>query len=180
MATLLSGIELLTELGVYRVVIPLLLIVAVTYGLLTRIKVFGEHKGLNMTIATAMGFIVVATTEIVDFLTLFIQYTAVAATVLIFLLIIFLFAGVDQKTIGDAFKEPIAYGTVITVFIVILFIVASQALPQIGEVTEGELEGTGVTDKALKALFHPTVLGIIVLFSIFVVTVYMITRSPEG
>ncbi len=175
MPTLVSGIELLQEIGFYRVVFPLILVSVVTYGLLMKIKLFGDHKGLNATVAIVMGFIVVSAVEAVTFLTLLIQYAAVGGTILLLLIMLFLFGGVEQKTIAEVMKTPLVYGTIITALVITLFIVGSQALPQLGDTgVEGE-----VPSEAMRTLFHPTVISLLVLFSIFTVTVYMITRGPE-
>jgi len=179
MPSLVDALDILKELGFYRVIFPLILIAVVTYGLLSKIELFGDNKSVNITIAAMVAFIVVSATEAIEFMIMFMQFMAVAGTIMLFLLLIFLFGGVKIETIGEVLQQPLAYGAVITITVIMIFIVASATVPQIGQVTEGELEGTSVTDKALKTLFHPTILGLIVLFSIFVVTVYMITRTPE-
>ena len=179
MPSLFDAIIFLQEVGFYKVLFPLLLITAVTYGILNKIKVFGDSAGINMTISVVTAFILVSATIAIDFLITLIQYMAVGATIILLVLMVFLFAGVEQKTIGEAMTQPIVYGTIITMVVVMLFIVASQTIPQIGAATEDDLVGTTVVDKALNTLFHPTLLGIIALFAVFVVAAYMITREPE-
>src|SRR3972149_1922854 len=45
------------QLGVFSYVLPFLLIFAVVFGILTKIKVFGDHRGLNAVIALVVGLL---------------------------------------------------------------------------------------------------------------------------
>lgn len=180
MASLADGVALLDQLGLFRVLAPFILITAATYGLLMKFTPLGDHKGINILVSSMIALVFVSATQAVDFVVTFIQYMTVIGTILLFFVILFLFAGVEQKTIAESAREPIVYVTLIAIVVIILFTVASQTLPQIGAATEGELVGTSVTTKALQTLFHPTILAIIVMFMIFIVAAYAITRSPEA
>lgn len=180
MASLADGVVLLDQLGLFRVLVPAVLITAATYGLLMKFTPLGDHKGINILVSSMIALVLVSATQAVEFIVTFIQYMTVIGTILLFLVILFLFAGVEQKTIAESTKEPIVYVTMIAILVIVLFTVASQTLPQIGAATEGELAGTGVTTKALQTLFHPTILGVIVMFVIFIVAAYAITRAPEA
>ena len=46
MATLLDGVEILQNLGVYTTLLPFILIFAVAYGILDKTKILGKNKGV--------------------------------------------------------------------------------------------------------------------------------------
>ena len=45
--TITSGIDVLRDLGFFEVVFPFILFSAVTFGILQKIKLFGEKESLN-------------------------------------------------------------------------------------------------------------------------------------
>jgi hypothetical protein len=110
MVTVFRGvIEFLGKIGIYDVVLPFLLVFSVIFAILEKTKVLGTEKigeetytkkNLNAMTAFVTGFLVVASTSIVEVVNESVAHIAVLAiAVVCFLLLIGIFYSEDEHVI---------------------------------------------------------------------------------
>ena len=189
MATLLSGIELFKDLGVYSVIVPFILVVAVTYGFLSQFKPFGDNRAVNITISLMFGLIFISVSSAVRFISMMIPFVIVLFMLIILMLMIFKFAGADDTMIKEALSSSAGYGVIIGVLIIGIFVFISFSFPGLTPSQQPEAgsgDGSGgdsdlpVTQEILReTIFHPTIVGIIVMVVVFGAATYVVTsRDP--
>ncbi len=89
------------QLGVFSYVLPFLLIFAVVFGILTKIKVFGENKGLNAVIALVVGLLALQYEFVPLFFSEIFPRVGVALSIILVLLVLVgLFIDPDSKAIN--------------------------------------------------------------------------------
>lgn len=137
---LVSGIELLRDLGFYDVIIPGALIIAATYAVLTKLNFFTDNNGINMVIAVSTGLIIISFSPAVKLISLFLVYSLMLFSSVMFLMLIFAFMGVKDADFAKAAKDPTVHTAIIVGLVVIGIIVIAQSLPAFGEAqtTEGQ------------------------------------------
>ena len=125
MASTFRGvIEFFTELGIYDVILPFLLVFTIVFAILEKSRVFGTEKigdtdytrkNLNSMVAFVIGFLVVASTQVVAIIN-----TALAHMVLLLLLVLCFIILIGVFMSGE--KEVILEGGWKTFFMVLMFI----------------------------------------------------------
>ena len=90
------------QLGVFSYVLPFLLIFAIVFGILTKIKVFGENKGLNAVIALVVGLLALQYNLVPVFFSEIFPRVGVALSILLVLIILLglFFDTKDNKVIN--------------------------------------------------------------------------------
>ncbi|MBI5065480.1 hypothetical protein HZA97_04525 [Candidatus Woesearchaeota archaeon] len=101
MATLAGDIiNFLVKLGLYDVILPFVLVFSISYGILERNKVLGDNKNASSMISFVLGFIVVATANILDLVNFAVTFFVLTVIGLIGMLTIVKFVNKDWKP-GD-------------------------------------------------------------------------------
>ena len=89
------------QLGVFSYVLPFLLIFAVVFGILAKIKVFGENRGLNAVIALVVGLLALQYELVpVFFSEIFPRVGVALSIILVLLVLVGLFIDPDSKAIN--------------------------------------------------------------------------------
>src|SRR3989344_2586987 len=161
MPTLLDAVGILQNIGVYSVVLPFLLIFALSYALLDKTKVLGDNKFVHAAVSLVLAFLFVSSLGAVKFLTAFLPLISV-----LILIILFLFALI-------AFSQVFPEG-------------ALANRPELGDqfnITQPSSEGVEglqafLGEEQTRVFFSPSILSLIVLVIIFGVATYYITREP--
>tara|TARA_Y100000310_G_scaffold344982_1_gene460946 strand:- start:597 stop:1247 length:651 start_codon:yes stop_codon:yes gene_type:complete len=137
---LVSGIELLRDLGFYDVIIPGALIIAATYAVLTKLNFFTDRSGINMVIAVSTGLIIISFSPAVKLISLFLVYSLMLFSAVMFLMLIFAFMGVKEADFTKAAKNSTVHTAIVVGLVVIGIIVIAQSLPAFGgaQTTEGQ------------------------------------------
>jgi len=92
------------EVGVFDVLLPLLLIFAIVYAILDKIKILGENKAVNVIIAVVLAFFAVSNLYVTSFFIVLFQYTGIAIAILLAIIVLLgLFAHEDEKRWGWIF-----------------------------------------------------------------------------
>ncbi len=76
------------DIGVFRYVLPFLIIFAVIYGILAKTKILGENKGVNATISLAAGLLALQFGIVPDFYSSIFPYLGVGLSVLLAALVL--------------------------------------------------------------------------------------------
>lgn len=110
-ATLATGFsdvtESLKEIGVFEFYLPFLLVFTILFGLLQKIKLFGEQgKAINIIVSLAVaGFILVYTPVGITFSQFLTNFFGNVVVVILTLIVIVLFAAIVSTGFGFEFKE---------------------------------------------------------------------------
>lgn len=199
MATLLDAIGFLQQFGFYSTILPFLLVAAGMYALLTKLKPFGDLKGVNAIISIVIGFIFVSMVRAVTFLNKFIPLFTTFLLLLVLAYMVFIFVGVKSETITELFtKNPAFAGIFILIILILVIVVLSQVFPeatfivQYPEVAEElnlTLYGANATPQEKAALYgmaqvfrivtSPQIMALIILFVVFGLAAYFITREKK-
>lgn len=170
MASLVSGIQILEQMGAYRVLFPFLFIFAITYAVLIKTKVFGENKNIAGVLSLSVAAIFILYSQAVDFLNLLIPF--VTLFLIFLLLVILVVTSIGMKT--DAISNALSRGggVIILIFLIIITLAALSLVMNTGEEVPPEEDAMG---GIVEVILSPTVLMIIVLFVIFSIAAYVIT-----
>ena len=200
MATLLDALGVLKTMGFYETIFPFILVMAFTFGLLSRFKVFGENKYINAVVSTIIALFFISMVRASAFLANIVPYMTAVFIALLFLMLIFMFMGVKEEKIAEVMTtESAAYGAVMIIFVLIIFLVLSQVFPEQAFMTQfpGQAKEMGVTifpanatpsqraaallsAQAGAIIFSPKILALIVMFVTFAVATYFIVREKKG
>ncbi|MFH0868653.1 MAG: hypothetical protein V1839_00325 [archaeon] len=199
MATLFDAVVILKNLGFYETVFPFILILAVVYGMLAKLHPFGENKTVNATVSTIIALFFISIFRMSAFIKNFIPLITGFLLILVFFVLIFMFMGVKEETITKVLTtESTAYGALIIIFVLIVFVVLSQVFPEQAILTQ--LPGMGhalnvtiypenatPSEKAASIMgaqssaiiFSPQILAMIIMMLVFAIAAYYIVRVPK-
>ena len=177
MASLITGIEFLENFGAYRVIFPFFLILAVTYGILSQTKIFGENKNLTAIISIVVAFIFVLSSKAVEFISTLIPFFITFAVLLFLFMMVTASTGVS---IGDITKGVRKGGWLLIIIIMIImsFVIMNLVFPEYNPETRTNGEESETVDalgEIVDMFFTPTVMGLIALFAVFAIAAYVIT-----
>jgi len=90
------------QIGVFSYVLPFLLIFAIVFGILSKIKVFGDNRGLNAVIALVVGLLALQYDIVPIFFSEIFPRLGVALSILLSLIILvgLFFSSKDNKVIN--------------------------------------------------------------------------------
>jgi hypothetical protein len=176
----------------FSTVFTFILVFVLVYGLLEAFKVFGEgRRGINAIIGMVIAFLVSISSGVVTVIQTFTPWFTILIIVIFFILFAVRMFGVSTGDITKAFQNKSSIMTFILIFtaIILLFSLGSgfgqQALDQ-GQkngTTTSTATGntTAVTDTGsfnqnlYNTLYHPKILGLILIMLIVVVAMLLLT-----
>ncbi|HIG93153.1 TPA: hypothetical protein HA242_05915 [Candidatus Woesearchaeota archaeon] len=181
----------LFDIGLLRsfdVVFPFLLVWALVFALLQKTKVIGQSMGINSVIATVAAFTVLLSQTAIDIINFMIPWFVIALIFFVLLILIFQTFGAKEEHVLSALQKDKAIGWVIVgVALVIMIAAFGNVLGQ--KFTESAFQGTSVNattnangvatanfqQNITATLFHPKVLGLMVLFAIAIFAVALLS-----
>jgi len=145
-----NTVQLLKDFGFFQVILPLLLIFAVIYGILTVTKIFGDGDkaiSINAIVAFTSAFFVISSTEVVEMMNSLLPQASFLLVISVFLLMMFsLFMGDPKKLFGDGTKWWSKIPLII-IFIVFLGVVDASLptvnIPIIHDMNNAFMANTG-------------------------------------
>lgn len=167
----------------------------IVYGILSKLKPFGESQSVNIVIAVIIGIVFTSVTAAVNFLNALLPLFTGALIVIMLILMIFLFIGVKPEAIAGAIKTPAGYTIIIGVILIFIFMSLAAVDPYAyyyshpEDIPEGTivpgLNAPGTADDLarqdmMRTLFSPAILGVMVLLLVFAGASYLITRDRSG
>lgn len=173
------------DLGILQLfdfVFPVLLVWAFLFALLQKTKVIGESIGINATIASAASLTVLLSRTVIDLINFIIPWFAIS--IIFFVLMVLLFMIMGAKDIS-AYKQTNIQWILVAVGILIVVAgfgkVLGQSLLEQSAQTENVVEGqeavasSDFQENIYATLFHPKILGLLVVFAIVVFTVALLS-----
>lgn len=172
-------------LKAFDVIYAFILVWALMFAVLQKTKIIGQAMGLNALIATAAGFIIIVSRRAVEMINFIIPWFTVAIIFLVLLLLIFQIFGLKEGDLAIAAKDKGVYWTLIGVAIIIFVAAFSsvfgQSILEAGAGARGDINATGASNNFQEnitlTLFHPKVLGMIVLFGIAIMAVALLSSG---
>lgn len=154
-----SAVEGFADVGGFNVILPFLLVFAVTFAVLRKIQLFGDNKRVDAIVSFIMAAFLVSATGIVDVLIGFLPRVSMIVLVLLMLiLVVGVFSG--RSDWGGGF---LTIGAIIAILAVLwaLGAAADWEVPLVGEITEQDV-------------------GTLIVVGVFVLVIWLIVREPDN
>jgi len=195
--TITSGVDVLRDLGFFEVVFPFFLFSAATFGILKKLSIFGEADNINALIAIMLSLMLISFTPAVKLISLVLVYATLMFSIILFLVLIFQFMGLEMSDIANAAKQSEVYVAIFVALIIFLIIAVTSAIPEIQKATEpnqldfnefsqSELQegqslsefssGGSVVERGLATIYDPSILSVIVMLLMFAGAALLIGR----
>ena len=169
-------------LNLFDFIFPVLLVWAFVFALLQKTEVIGKSMGINAIIASAVSLTVLLSRTVIDLINFIIPWFAIS--IIFFVLMVLLFMIMGAKDI-EAYKQTNIQWILVAVGILIIVAgfgkVLGQSLleqaGQTGTVVEGQetVASSSFQQNIYATLFHPKVLGLLVVFAIVVFTIALLS-----
>lgn len=192
MATFLD----ISILGNFIGIFTFLLVFVIVYGMLEVFKVFGDgHRGLHAIIALAIGFIVIFSKGVVVVIQTFTPWFTILILVIFFILFAIRMFGATSKDISDELKKGTTITTWVIIFTVVILLFSLGAgfgqesltktsgskVPQTAtNTTDGSTATSDFNQNLYNTLFHPKVLGLILVMLLAVLAMLFLTGSENS
>lgn len=150
-------VESFTDIGGFVVVLPFLLIFAVSFAILRKIRLFGDNKNVDAIIGLILAAFLVSATSVVELLADFLPRVSMIILVLLMLiLVIGIFTGGSQWKGGW-----LLLGALVAVVAVVwaLGAAADWDVPLVEDITEQDI-------------------GTLIVIGVFVLVIWLIVREP--
>lgn len=168
----------------------MLLVVALVYGILEYVKLFGDKRGLHAFIALIMGIMMLLFPNVMEVLATITPWFVLLFIFLLFILIFYRIFGAKEEDLTNAMKEnkTIVYWIIIISAIIfiagigtVFFTGDEENIPEVttdGTIVTGDVGDTG-TEAFFATLFHEKVLGLIFVLLIGVFTITFLAGAPK-
>ncbi len=182
------------DLGLVRsfdVIYAWIFVFAIAFAILVKTELIGkDNKAINAILAFALATIMLLSRVAIDVINAMIPWFVVAIIFLLFVILIFKLFGTEESKIKEAVaKDPAIYWTLIGIAIIIMVAAFGQVLGQSlteqafqqgttnATISTGTGAGANFQQNIYATLFHPKVLGLIVIFLIAVFAVALLSSG---
>ena len=142
----------------------------ILYAIFQKFQIFGEKAPAGALIAAVIALLFMVTGNLRQLVTFFVPWVAVLFVLMIILLIAIMILGFTQKNITDYLTDNPGVTTAVVVVIIILFLIAlNQIYPGYLGFPSDSSGGVGNTLRGV--VFHPKVLGVVLVLVIIAYTV---------
>lgn len=176
----------------FDIIFPAVLVFALVFALLQKTKAITESNWINAVVAAVVSFLLLLSESAVQIIKFIIPWFVVLIIFIVLLLLIFQIFGATEKNFINALtKDSAIRWTILGVAIVIIFAAFGSVLgqsvgPYLSEqggnatVAGGTSVATGSFSQNITAtLFHPKVLGLMILFGIMIFAIILLTGSEK-
>lgn len=176
----------------FNIIFPFLLVWALVFALLQKTKLVGSDRvGINAIIALAFAFMVSLSDSAVQIINFMIPWFTIAIIFFLLIILIFQIFGAGEKDIFAYVQKDKGIGWIIIGVVLIIAgasfgnVFGQDLLNQSGGETSMNVSGGGEGGVATPdlqrnlyaTLFHPKVLGIIVLFAIAIFAIALLSQG---
>jgi len=171
----------------FDIIFPFILVWAIIFALLHKTQVIGSDKalGINAAIATAVAFMVLLSRTVIDLINFMLPWFTIAIIFFVLLILIFKTFGLKDATLEKALHKEQVYWSILGIVLLIMIaglgsVFGQSLLEQTEGVDTAVLEEGGVSTGDFQAnifatLFHPKVLGLIIIFTIAIFAVALLS-----
>ena len=139
------------EFGVFATILPFMLIFAVSYGMFMFVKPFGgdddAHKAIHAILAFTVAFMSIQFMPIMTFIQSIVPYLFAVFLVVMLVIVLFRFMGVDNTAMQSTFQHPAGYGTILVIVIIGVFVFMSSSFPELSVTNQGD-NSAGLADSS--------------------------------
>jgi len=178
-------------LQTFDFVFPVLLVFTMIFAVLHKTKALGDSTSINAIVAVAVSFMVLLSRTLIDMINFIIPWFVIAIIFFILLLLIFQVFGAKEEDIFGYMKKDRSVGWVIVgIFLLIVLAGVGKVLGQgIGPYLDNTQNETAITgdggvatgsfqENLTATLFHPKILGLVILFIIMIFAIILLTGPP--
>lgn len=170
---------MITNLAYFMPLVAFLLVFIIVYAFLAKTKLLGKSAFVHLLVSFIAAIIFVVSPTATEFTTLALSWLAVFIVSLVFILLILAFAG---GKLEDIVKSP-ALAKVVIIVLILIFLAAGIKVfgPAIKPYLPGQPEAGGAETllEAKHLIFHPAVLGALLLLAIAAVVSYVLTKAKK-
>ena len=169
----------------FDVIFPVLLVFALVFSILQKTKAIGDSVGMNSLIAVAVSFMMLLSDTLIEMINFMIPWFVVMIIFFILMILMFQVFGASETDVAGALKDKALQWSLIGVGLVILIAAFGHVLGQSlveagGHPTTQQVSADGVAtgdfeQNITATMFHPKVLGMIVLFAIAIFAVALLS-----
>ena len=116
-ATITNILNTWADIGVFAYILPFLMIFAVVYGILSKTNILGGNKGVDATIALAIGLLALQFDYVSNFFASIFPYTGIGIAVLLVALILM---GLISSDSDEKWPRFVWFGIGFIIFIAVL------------------------------------------------------------
>ncbi len=173
----------------FNIIFPFLLVWALVFALLQKTKLVGSDRiGINAIIALAFAFMVSLSDSAVQIINFMIPWFTIAIIFFLLIILIFQIFGAKEENIFAYIQKDKGIGWIIIGIVLIIAgaaftnVFGQDLLSQAGGETSVNVTGEGVATPDFQrniyaTLFHPKVLGIIILFTIAIFAIALLSQG---
>ena len=166
-----------------------LFIFVITYAVLDKFKLLGENKGVKLIAAFSIAILFLFSTDALQFVNFITPWFIVLVIIAMFLIALFMFMGVKEKTMVEAVGKGEVVWPIIIISIILLIISLVHVFGHVESPYEGGVTGPGETtvsdgtgdktreSESLKTLVNPKILGALFLL---IIATFAIKYISEG
>jgi len=104
-------------------VVVLIFIFAIMWGILSKLKLFGDNPSANAAIALIIAFLFILMTKGIELIQIMTPWIVILLVVLMFILFFLMFLGIKEESLAGAAKS--VWFIVIVLFIMVFLFIAS-------------------------------------------------------
>lgn len=179
-------------LNYFSIIFPALLVFAIVYAILNTTKIIGGNKSLDAIVAVALGFMVLLSEDIVQVINFMAPWFVLVFIFVLLLVLVYRTAGATDKDITEYIRTDRSvkwaiFAVGIIIFLAGLGTVLGQNIGpylQGGNATTIEDIQSGVAtgdweQNVTATLFHPKILGVIMVLVIAVFAIALLGMKPQ-
>ncbi len=158
-----------------------ILMFVLAYALLTKTKILGDNNAMNAIAAAMFAFLIAISPAARELIKIVTPAFSFFVFVIVTIVVLFMFIGVKNDTIVGAFRDPAVYWFIIVVFVLFLLyagtVVYGEQIRGLTTTTGGEVQDN-VVASAGKVIFHPKVLGGILILAVIAFAIrYLVVET---
>ncbi len=164
----------------FRPIFVFLFIFAVLFAILEKTKIFGSTKGVNSLISFVLALLFLISSDLVEVVNIITPWFTILFIMILMMILVFMFASVKQETIAETFKQT----WFVWILVLVMFGIFGYALSQVfGSQIQAIYGGTeGAAGKGIgfdigRIIFHPKILGVILIIAIAAQAVRLISKG---
>lgn len=173
----------------FDIIFAVLLVFSMVFALLQKTKAITDSLAINSIIAVAAAFLVMLSDTLIAMIKFMIPWFFIAILFLVLLLLLFQIMGAKESQFQEWTKDSGVRWTLIGIALVIvvaafgnvlgqdLLSVSQQTSTTVNSTTSSGVAGSSFQQNIYTTLFHPKVLGLIILFGIAVFAVALLTSG---